>query len=177
MAASHPDLMATNFFHFRTECRIDLLAMGVILACLCELEIGRAWLEAYAKTPLLVAGLIGLLLCLVIRGEVFRQTWRYTIEGVSIVFVISSVLISGGWIASVLNHPVLRFVGRLSYSLYVWSLFGSWIAEFAPRTIWVRSPLEFAVTGACALASYFLLEQPLVKWRQSLAARPTPVAA
>lgn len=177
MARADPDLLATNFFHFRTECRLDLLAMGVTLACLCELEVGRVWLVRYAKPPLLVAGLLGLLACLLIRDEVFRQTLRYTIEGVAIFCIISAVLISGGRVAVVLNHPALRFVGRLSYSLYVWSMMGGWIGGFVTQGWLARASVEFAVTFACALASYYLLERPLVKWRQRLAPRPQPSPA
>jgi peptidoglycan/LPS O-acetylase OafA/YrhL len=171
MATFFPDLMATNFFHFRTECRIDLLAFGVALASLCELEAGQHWLERYARAPLLWIGVLGVLLCLVIRGEVFRQTLRYTLEGVSISCIIASLLIRGGWIAAILNHPAFGFVGRLSYSLYVWSLMGSWIGESLHASGIVRSAAEFAVTFACALASYLLLEKPLVNLRRRLAVR------
>ncbi|MBV9511883.1 MAG: acyltransferase [Caulobacteraceae bacterium] len=169
MARLDPGLMETNFFHFRTECRLDLLAMGVILACACELDAGRSWLARHAKPPMLAAGLVGLLACLLIRGEAFRETLRYSVEGVSIVLVISAVLISGGWIASVLNHPALRFIGRLSYSLYVWSMFGAWVGQFAAPGVF-QTLTEFAVTFASALTSYSVLEAPLMKWRRRLSA-------
>lgn len=177
MATIEPDLLATNFFHFRTECRIDLLAMGVILACLCELDTGRAWLMRYAKPPLLAAGVLGLLVCLIIRDEFFRATLRYTLEGVSILAVISAILIRGGWIATVLNHAALRFIGRLSYSLYVWSMFGAWVGGNITVGNVTRMGVEFAVTFACALTSYYILERPLVKWRQRLAAKPVAWAS
>jgi peptidoglycan/LPS O-acetylase OafA/YrhL len=172
MAIIAPDLMATNFFYFRTECRIDLLAMGVGLACLCELDAGRALLVRYAKPPLLAAGLLGLLVCLLIRDEFFRSTLRYTLEGVSIVGFICVILINGGWIATVLNHAALRFVGRLSYSLYVWSMFGTWVGLNMTSGAVIRTLVEFGVTFTCALTSYYILERPLVKWRQRLAAGP-----
>ena len=36
LALSHPDLIGTHFFNTRTEFRMNSLAFGVLLACLCE---------------------------------------------------------------------------------------------------------------------------------------------
>jgi peptidoglycan/LPS O-acetylase OafA/YrhL len=83
------------------------------------------------------------------------------------ILVHRSVYRSRDWIGRVLNWKPISFVGLLSYSLYLWQQL------FLNRnsTAWVNAfpqNLVFAVTTA--LASYLLLEKPLLKLRHRLRA-------
>jgi peptidoglycan/LPS O-acetylase OafA/YrhL len=83
------------------------------------------------------------------------------------VLIHRSVYSSGDWFGRALNWRPVAFVGVLSYSLYLWQqLFlnhhsSTWANAFPQN-------LGFAI--AAALASYFLLEKPLLKLRHRLRA-------
>jgi peptidoglycan/LPS O-acetylase OafA/YrhL len=71
------------------------------------------------------------------------------------------------WVGRVLNWKPIVFVGALSYSLYLWQQL------FLNResSAWVNSfPQNLVFAIAVALASYFLLEKPLLKLRHRLQA-------
>jgi peptidoglycan/LPS O-acetylase OafA/YrhL len=56
----------------------------------------------------------------------------------------------------VLNNPVASTLGLLSYSLYLWQ------QPFTVVRSWPLFP-SLAALAACALASYFLVEQPMIQ--------------
>jgi peptidoglycan/LPS O-acetylase OafA/YrhL len=66
-----------------------------------------------------------------------------------------------------LNLRPMRFLGKLSYSLYLWQQL------FFHRSFIPMFPLNVLGTTGIASASYFLLEKPFLKLRSSLR-RKTP---
>jgi peptidoglycan/LPS O-acetylase OafA/YrhL len=67
-----------------------------------------------------------------------------------------------------LNAPSVRFVGVLSYSLYLWQ------QVFLNRTgqnEWNHFPVNLLAAMACGLLSYFLIERPSLAWRETLEQR------
>jgi peptidoglycan/LPS O-acetylase OafA/YrhL len=78
--------------------------------------------------------------------------------------LVATVLNPRDWAGTILNLPPLQWIGRLSYSLYLWQqLF--LVNDFwrSPRMIPLQSfPLNFVASIACAAASYYFLEKPLV---------------
>jgi peptidoglycan/LPS O-acetylase OafA/YrhL len=64
-------------------------------------------------------------------------------------------------------HPV-AFIGVLSYSLYIWQQFflnrnsSSWINAF---------PENIVLAAGAALASYYVIEMPMMRFRRQLRAR------
>ena len=66
-----------------------------------------------------------------------------------------------------LRRPWLLFVGRLSYSLYLWQQM--FLIERTPRIDLVRRfPLDLILTFACALASYYVVERPFLALKDRL---------
>jgi peptidoglycan/LPS O-acetylase OafA/YrhL len=146
----------------------DSIAIGCLLA-----NIG-GWLEQknwYLQLfrPAYSIGLLALLLGI-------NRYMDYTIVsvfGTTVINISIAILIHrcvyrpDDWIGRVLNWKPIVFVGALSYSLYLWQqLFlnresSAWINTFPQNLI-------FAI--AAALASYFLLEKPLLKLRHRLQA-------
>jgi peptidoglycan/LPS O-acetylase OafA/YrhL len=70
----------------------------------------------------------------------------------------------------VLEHPVMRWIGRLSYSLYLWEFFFVYYAG-VPTTlgVWQRFPVNLIAAVVCATASYYLVERPLIRVGHRLA--------
>ncbi len=76
----------------------------------------------------------------------------------------------------------LRFLGRISFSLYLWQqIFFNPFLVPPPGSLHATAPLCWLATFACATASYYLVETPLVRYGHTLAKRverpPRSVAA
>jgi peptidoglycan/LPS O-acetylase OafA/YrhL len=98
--------------------------------------------------------------------------------------VVGTTLNPTSWLGIALEWPWLRWIGRLSYSLYLWQeifLGMRFAPEQHPR--WMQSSLlGWSLSFAAACASYYLLEERLVRVGHRLApsatiGRPTDVAA
>jgi len=144
----------------------DSLAMGCLLARV------RGWLEERDWYLQLFRPAHSFLLLALIL--LINRYMGYTVVGVlgtSIINVCLAILIHrsvynpGDWIGHTLNWKPVAFVGVLSYSLYLWQqLFldrhsSAWVNAFPQN-------LVFAV--AASLASYVMLEKPLLKLRHRL---------
>lgn len=85
--------------------------------------------------------------------------------------VLGSVLNPTGWIARFLELAPLRYIGRISYSLYLWQqmfFVGHFYGHF-PLGWFESTPLRFVALGAAAMASYHLLERPMMRLGRRLA--------
>ena len=69
----------------------------------------------------LLPGALGILaLCVVIRDPGFRETTRYSLQGIALTFIFIAAIHFPRWPAfRVLNWRPVAFVGLLSYSLYL----------------------------------------------------------
>lgn len=68
----------------------------------------------------------------------------------------------------VLNQPAIMWVGRLSYSLYLWQTFflhHDNITVLGRATWWSTLPGAWLAIAACGIASYYLIEQPALRLR------------
>src|SRR5439155_14899941 len=104
-----------------SDTRFDSILFGCILALygnpmLDETGIGDAvW--KYALFPL---GVAGLLASFVVRDESFRQTFRYTLQGISLVPIFVCAMRYPTWaVMKPLNWRPIAYIGVLSYSLYL----------------------------------------------------------
>ncbi len=77
--------------------------------------------------------------------------------------LIALLLSPHSWVARILAHPGIVFVGLISYSLYLWNPFAMLIARhLATGTVGRAAPLVVGrvVTFGFALGSYYLVERP-----------------
>lgn len=162
--------------YYGTFARLDSIMYGCVLAL---------WGNPFLDKPFRLSPLVrGLLLALalgatattfVFKGEAFRETWRYTIQGVAL-FPLFYLAVTDykSPLFSWLSWGWLRYIGALSYTLYLihlglWSLFEILKPEWGV-------PVRFAVCGvlsfAYAIAMYYTVEQPCAKLRKRLHKKP-----
>jgi peptidoglycan/LPS O-acetylase OafA/YrhL len=166
---------------------LDTLGLGGLLAVLSMGESGeRAW-----SARLVRAGLwLGLP---VSAGAVFA--WRLGVVPVAVIFSeLGSGLLFvwlvaraahgfGGVAGSVLNASPLRYVGKVSYGIYVYhfNVPGLLREKFLPRlglslpaSQWVAFPILVATTIVIAAASWEILERPINRLKRHFEYRTAP---
>ncbi len=169
-----PQILGQNhhFIYFHTETRIDSIAFGVLIAALCEFPSGQRVI-GWLATPLPVVIAIGTtLLCLAFRNPFFRETIRYTLLNASAVTMLCTLVFSERYRFGnlLLNSTAFVWIGRLSYSIYVWhEATAGAVNNLFPRMS--RVPLTIIALGAVlavSAASYYGPERAAREWRKRL---------
>lgn len=164
----HPAYLSTHVFYFQSEFRLDSIAFGALLAAGCETEAGRRLLLRLTHPAILAAAIAGVGLSLAVRDPWFRETLRYTLQGACLTVLVANVLFTNRyWAANIfLNTAAMVWLGRLSYSLYVWHLGVSYFIEATGLPQEQQVPVDFVMTILVAVGSYYFIEQPALALRR-----------
>jgi peptidoglycan/LPS O-acetylase OafA/YrhL len=158
-------------FPSRTDVRLDGLLLGC-LAALVLIEPGwRAWLERRFNAGVLWALAIGYVLFQVIPGKHTYSIWESTLLAA---LVAGTVLHPAGIVGWLLENPAMKWVGRLSYSLYLWQQLFLIPGASYPFSSLQRFPLNLGMVFLTATLSYELVERPMIRLGHHLAPPPTP---
>jgi peptidoglycan/LPS O-acetylase OafA/YrhL len=157
---------------FHTEIRLDALLAPAIFAVIASTAKGRTFFKSWLR---FWPALLIITLCILPFGDgtALRATF---IAWIMPCIVLGSVLNPSNIFGKFLELPVLRYVGRISYSIYLWQqlFFTGHFGREAHQLGWAQSwPLRLLLTFACAIASYHLLERPLVRVGHKLAQTTT----
>lgn len=154
-------------FWGRTDIQADSLLWGVLLALLYGNAAWKLRLQKFysfaATWPLLLAVLIGLEL-------IPKLDWKLEFALLSVrsilipLVLLGTVLQSSRLAGRILETPVFRWLGRLSYSLYLWQqLFLVWNENRSPGlAVWQGFPANLLAVFVCATISMLLIETPLI---------------
>lgn len=138
---------------------------------------GRLWWTAFAKPrPITVClGIAIAAMSLGLQPAAGSAAWAPPFAILTAILVLSVALERAT--VGLLAHPVARWIGAISYSLYLWHLWGLAIGERLPLPHSVQLAAASVVTLLLASASYYLLERPLLRWRDSRPLGPNRPAA
>ena len=163
-----PEMVELNYTMSQT--RMDSILFGCILAFWNNPLIDtKPWKPNIAH---FLGALAVIAACLIIRNEDFRQTLRYTLQGVALFVIFSYVLQAGGLIRALLANELARWIGLLSYTVYlVHMVFIDMIEHLYPTMSPALVALVVLVlTGIYSYAMYRLIEKPAANIRKSLSA-------
>jgi len=147
---------------FHTDVRLDALLIPAVLAILLQNERYRNWIAKFTRFwPVLLV-----IVCFIIGADQPNKFWYMT--SLAFLFpclVIGSVLHPNTIFGRVLESAPLRYIGKLSYSLYLWQMlfFTGHLYQKTPLGAFQRWPLNFISTVICALMSYYLIERPTIR--------------
>ncbi len=154
-----------------TDIRLDSLLFPAMLAILVQpLRNRERFRRALELWPLLAA--LALLIVPVQDGASWKSSAIVVLFSLT---VLGSVLNPHGPLGKLLESAPFRFVGKISYSLYLWQqLFftGHFFGQY-PLGLLNHFPLQLAATFLCAWASYHWLEKPLIRLGHRFA--PSPI--
>ena len=148
-----------------THTRIDSILWGSILGLwnnpvADERDILPKRVAGYALAAAL------LLPAFLIRDEIFRQTLRYTMQGVGLLILFNTAIRDRGLIGQLLNNAITRQIAVLSYTLYL--IHSALILAFVPDNSHPLLPVlvAFACSFGYALFMHRWIESPLNRWRR-----------
>ena len=166
---SHAPLSAP-VIEFRTENRLDGLLWGVVLALAMHSRGGLDWLRKWSNgwVTLIVVGCAGVMLTVFQSQPIHRTVVAAAIP----VLLGYTVLHAEGLAGRFLEWPLLTWIGRLSYSLYLWQML--FLTNRTRDLGALQSfPMALVYPFICAALSYYLLEKPMVRLGHRLAGSPT----
>ena len=149
-----------------TDTRIDSILYGAILALY-----GNPLTSRLPKVKAIAALAVGCTLILVsfaVRDPVFRETLRYSVQGIGLLPIFYCAVRFPRWpLFAWLSTPVARGLGLISYTFYLThmaflGITHGWMSPLADALI------AFALTVAFSSTSYVLMERRLGKLRRSL---------
>ena len=111
-----------GYSYYASEARLDSIAYGCIAALLGRIYARQIRFLASSPATTLLMALTLLLLAILIRSPVFRETLRYSIQGIGL--LLAAIGLYGTAFAvpmiRLLEISPLRFLGKLSYGIYLW---------------------------------------------------------
>jgi peptidoglycan/LPS O-acetylase OafA/YrhL len=153
--------------YYGTDTRAQELLAGALLAFLCVMR-GRYTLRAPWRGVAGVMGIVALLWTFTLFATVDdRTTWLYRggllLFSFAVVLVILAAIQPHGILPTALSVTPLRWIGTISYGLYLWH-WPIYVYATPTRIGLDGTPLllvRLALTFAVAIASYYLVERPI----------------
>jgi peptidoglycan/LPS O-acetylase OafA/YrhL len=172
-----------DYTYGATECRLESIAWGCLLAVMLDgAPSQNAKLRFLVGWPMVIMGMSAILFTLVFRDEGFRATWRYSLQGGALFVLILNLyaLRNLRFAIDFFEIKPLRWIGRLSYSLYLWHWPMVWIAYKASNlelggTVMLSLPMMAGVVVTSFMAasvSYYCVERPLFELRRKFGGTP-----
>lgn len=164
-----------------TEARFDSILFGCITALLVSRPIASQLVTQMTHPAVVAIALIAILFSLVYRDPAFRQTFRFTIQGLALMPLVLAAIFTPRYLLAkqVLNSRAFRLIGALSYSMYLWHFhFFEW------AKVWLGSlpkvagyALGWILTFIVALLIYRIVEQPVLRLRRRFGSHARPAEA
>jgi peptidoglycan/LPS O-acetylase OafA/YrhL len=165
----HADVSRT---YFATDTRVDSILFGCALAVWHSPVADRmALVESRWKYVYLPAALAVFVLCLVVRDDAFRETARYSLQGLALTVVFIAAIRFPHWaVMRALNTRPMNFLGLLSYSLYLLHFAVLiQVQDRLPRlNVAMQGILALSVSIACSWVIYIVIEKPCATLRRKL---------
>ncbi len=162
-----------------TDTRCDSLLVGCMAGILLAWRMipARAWvLRSLQAMALVSCAALGLAIIFVPIDWIYLYYGAFTLIAVLIAsLIVFLMLSSGSLIGRILEWPLLKWFGRLSYSLYLWhvTVYSFYMNNFKPLPIrsytlkiFIPLAIKFAGSVVLACASYYLIERRFLRMKK-----------
>jgi peptidoglycan/LPS O-acetylase OafA/YrhL len=154
----------------RSDLRLVGLFCGCTMAFLLHLPATKDWLRRYYTLGAWILVALAFPICLVYQ----LYLTGFWLPIIIPLLMVGTVLHPAWVISRVFDLKPVKWIGRISYSLYLWQqmfLIPSW----EPKSFGVLQqwPFNILIVMICACASYYVIEKPLNRLGHRLAGRTT----
>ncbi|WP_158911094.1 acyltransferase family protein [Edaphobacter sp.] len=171
--AHHFKIFDSPLAAWRTDMALRDLLVPALLAVLLTKPAFRTWMtKISSRNALILLTIVALLLSqFLLKGHLMGEM---TCIGFPLM-VISTMLHPEGWIGRLLETRPFLFIGRISYSLYLWQeLFFLHRKDDSSLRFLQSAPWNLIAVLVCAILSYYVVERPLMRLGHRLAPPATP---
>ncbi len=177
----------------QTQWQIHMLWLAALVALLVQRDQVKTMVRRYLRPWVAVVVIVVTVLARNYTGELMEHSplrLRYIAQQVDFassyffpLLVVSTVYHPHSFMSRFLELKWIRFIGRISYSLYLWHLiFFRSPEEFgtpATGNVWLMNhlsawPLRYVTAFGFALLSYYFVEKPLIRLGHRLAPPASP---
>ena len=156
--------------YLATDTRVDSILWGCLLAMTLNPVMDKPLATSTAVEVLVLLLSLGVLLfCFVYREGAFRETYRYTLQGIALLPVFYLAVLRSHWpVFRWLDWRPIRYIGTLSYTLYLVHLVVLYSLEHSLPQVpaVVRGIAGAALSTGIAALSYHYMERPLARLRK-----------
>ena len=158
-----------------TECRFDTILAGCFTAIVLNKPTSDQLIRFAVHPVTVVIALFAVLSTFVIRDTYFRQTFRFTIQNIALIPLVLAAVVTPRYLTvkRILNFQPVKWIGVLSYSLYLWhfAMFDLAKATLGEGPEIVRYGVGWLLAFCIAVAIYVLVERPMFKLRRLAGSR------
>ncbi len=150
----------------------DLFVPALLAVLLSQPEFRARMMQLSRYGALIVLVVLALLVSeLLLGGHVTHQITCFGFP----LMIMSTMLHPEGWLGRLLETRVFTYLGRLSYSLYLWQQIFFLHRPETSVLRYVQSwPVNLIGAIACAMLSYYFVEKPMMKLGHRVAPPVTP---
>jgi peptidoglycan/LPS O-acetylase OafA/YrhL len=157
--------VGTAWVYNAFDTRFDNLAIGCMLAILVRRETFSARAETLARAqwlPLLT--LVALWLSRTRISNAYHYSVGFTVDAVLVAVFIAQILqLNGTLLWRWLEHPVVKYLGLISYPLYLYHVWGLAVPHhLGPLSLPTQFAIGVLASVAVATGSYFVVERPFL---------------
>ena len=175
------DVAGRVYYAFDT--RGDALFLGCLLGLIATGGGLDGW-KPWAKRTLTVLALVstGVMIWIIWSVSLAPRSlpllWLPVSEVASALIIVYFVMQPQGWGTRLMGIPILVFFGNMSYTIYLihWPIY----VAISPYTVkwsyWIMDPVRFAIIFPLAIASWYLMERPLMNLRRKKLDPTKPIA-
>jgi peptidoglycan/LPS O-acetylase OafA/YrhL len=167
-----------RWLYYAFDARADHLAIGCLLAILLHRRKfvgGFAVLCGHAASPAItLAALAAVLWWVGPFNTGLAMTWGYAVIPVLLgILMVQWIAWSGCWPWKLLEWPPMRFIGKISYSLYLYHWLVCWVVLFRMPPMHPLARIAIALPGSIAVASmsYYFVELPFLRLKERFRVR------
>ena len=163
--------LSAEYTYKATDTRFDSILYGAILAAALEVQPAAYWIKRSDALLPLGAALVVMLFTFLGRNAEFRETIRYSLQGMALIPIFYGILYGSRLapLRTLLAAAPMIWIGRVSYSLYLWHapVHNYILVGFPQMSLTATYALALPLTFLVAAASYYLVERPFVSLRKN----------
>lgn len=161
------------------DTKVDSIMFGVLTALLLSRDVILSFVRRFMGNTLVQVLLSGLAIYAFkeighptycdATGQYYFWEARMPITLIIISLAMTAILANPkALVARFLANPIFVFIGKLSYSLYLWHvlvhmMFCSYFWDYSTKHAQTAELIQYLLIFACACVSYFLIERPFLK--------------